>query len=120
MLYTCNCVIVGLVTGLGVALLQYLMGRKRQKGLPPGPNGFPFIGYLPFVIKHWDVEALRKKYGNVFGLKVGSRYVVFLCDFDSVKEALTHNALLDRPEEFPLNISDTKKQNGQQLQVTFT
>ncbi|XP_075530845.1 cytochrome P450 2J6-like [Dermacentor variabilis] len=109
MLYTfCNYVIVGLVAGLGVAILQYLIGRKRQKDLPPGPIGFPLLGYLPFVLQHWDVEALRKKYGNVFGLKIGSRYVVFLCDFDSVKEALTHNALLNRPEEFPLNVSDTK------------
>ncbi|KAL1436695.1 hypothetical protein MTO96_049421 [Rhipicephalus appendiculatus] len=52
---------------------------------------------------HWEVDSLRKKYGNIFGLHLGSRYVVFVCDRDSVKEALSHNALLLRPVEFPLS-----------------
>ncbi|KAL1416151.1 hypothetical protein MTO96_006417 [Rhipicephalus appendiculatus] len=51
-----------------------------------------------------EIEALRRKYGNVFGLHLGFRYVVFLCDFESIKEALSKDALLDRAEEFPLNV----------------
>ncbi|KAL1436694.1 hypothetical protein MTO96_049420 [Rhipicephalus appendiculatus] len=85
--------------------LWKVLKRILRRDLPPGPRGFPFLGYLPFMFKdgHWEVDTLRKKYGNIFGLHLGSRYVVFLCDYDSVKEALSHNALLCRPEEFPLS-----------------
>ncbi|KAL1416156.1 hypothetical protein MTO96_006422 [Rhipicephalus appendiculatus] len=55
---------------------------------------------------HREIEALRRKYGNVFGLHFGFRYVVFLCEFESIKEALSKDALLDRAEEFPLNIHE--------------
>lgn len=55
---------------------------------------------------HRDIETLKQKYGNVFGLRLGLRYVVFLCDFGSIKEALTNDALLDRAHEFPLNVHE--------------
>ncbi|KAL1416153.1 hypothetical protein MTO96_006419 [Rhipicephalus appendiculatus] len=55
---------------------------------------------------HREIEALRRKYGNVFGLHFGFRYVVFLCEFESIKEALSKDALLDRAEEFPLNVHE--------------
>ncbi|XP_077487344.1 cytochrome P450 2J4-like [Amblyomma americanum] len=105
-----KCLAAGLVAGAGALLLQYMwnmLRRNLRKDLPPGPIGVPLLGYLPFMPKdHRGVEALRKKYGNVFGFNVGSRYVVFLCDFDSVKEAFTQDALLQRPEELPFNIHE--------------
>nr|XP_054922660.1 cytochrome P450 2J4-like [Dermacentor andersoni] len=85
---------------------------------------------------HRDIETLKQKYGNVFGyvsfrfpntgvyplhskiiytldgkrffcrLQLGSRYVVFLCDFGSIKEAFWNDALLDRAHEFPLNVHE--------------
>ncbi|KAH6928519.1 hypothetical protein HPB50_016856 [Hyalomma asiaticum] len=99
----------GLATGLlalvGALLLQYVWDvfkRCVRKDLPPGPYGLPLLGYLLSMPRdHHGVEALRKKYGNVFGLHLGSRYVVFLCNFNSVKEAFSQDALLNRPEEFP-------------------
>ncbi|KAK8776347.1 hypothetical protein V5799_030309 [Amblyomma americanum] len=81
--------------------------KSLRHDLPPGPRGVPFLGNLPFMFNNGyrEVEALRQKYGNVFGLMLGSRYLVFLCDFDSVTEALSQGPLLNRPEEFPLNIT---------------
>ncbi|KAM7309247.1 cytochrome P450 2J4 [Ixodes scapularis] len=104
-----KCLATGCVAGLGVLLVQYIwdqLKRNFKKGLPPGPYGLPFVGYLPFMPKdgHRGVEALKDKYGTVFGVTLGSRYVVFLCDFGSIKEALSQDSLLNRPEEFPFMV----------------
>lgn len=106
-----KCIVTGLVAGVGVLLLQYLwdmLKRSLRRDLPPGPFGLPLLGYLPFMPKdgHRGVEALREKYGNVFGVHLGCRYVVFLCDFCSVKEALSQDSLLNRPEEFPFKVNE--------------
>ncbi|KAL1436693.1 hypothetical protein MTO96_049419 [Rhipicephalus appendiculatus] len=104
----CVYVVASLIAGLAASVMQdswKVLKRILRRDLPPGPRGFPFLGYLPFMLKdgHWEVDTLRKKYGNIFGLHLGLRYVVFLCDYDSVKQALSHNALLYRPKEFPLS-----------------
>ncbi|XP_029851585.2 cytochrome P450 2J6-like [Ixodes scapularis] len=104
-----KCLAAGCVAGLGVLLVQYFweqLKRNLKKGLPPGPYGLPFVGYLPFMPKngHRGVEALKDKYGPVFGVTLGSRYVVFLCDFTCIKEALSQDSLLNRPVEFPFMV----------------
>ncbi|XP_037529411.1 cytochrome P450 2J6-like [Rhipicephalus sanguineus] len=103
-------VFVSLIAGLAAVLMQdawQVLKRVLRRDLPPGPRGFPLLGYLPFMFKagHLEVDSLRKKYGNIFGLHLGSRYVVFLCDRDSMAEAFSHNALLLRPVEFPLSLN---------------
>lgn len=102
-------VTVGLTAWMVAALVQYLWRLLKISSwsrLPPGPRGLPFLGYLPFVSKIpcQEVEALREKYGNVFGLYVGSRYLVFLCDIDTVKKTLSMSPLMNRPDELPLKI----------------
>lgn len=106
----CECTIAGLVVAAVSLLVQYLwvvLRRCLRRGLPPGPFGVPVVGYLPFMPKnHHCIEALNNKYGGVFGFHVGSKYVVFLCDFGSAKEALSQEALLNRPPEFPFNVNE--------------
>uniref|UniRef100_A0A6B0VBW2 Cytochrome n=1 Tax=Ixodes ricinus TaxID=34613 RepID=A0A6B0VBW2_IXORI len=104
-----KCLATGCVAGLGVLLVQYFwdqLKRNFKKGLPPGPYGLPLVGYLPFMSKdgYRGVEALKEKYGSVFGVTLGSRYVVFLCDFGCIKEALGQDSLLDRPDVFPFMV----------------
>nr|XP_054922658.1 cytochrome P450 2J4-like [Dermacentor andersoni] len=104
-------VITALIVALAAPLLHYLwfsLWRMFRPDLPPGPRGLPLLGYLPFMTEygHRDIETLKQKYGNVFGLQHGLRYVVFLCDFGSIKEALSNDSLLYRAPEFPLNVHE--------------
>ncbi|XP_064475951.1 cytochrome P450 2J6-like [Ornithodoros turicata] len=94
--------IPALVT-LIVCLIIHEIPRLTRKGLPPGPYGLPVVGYLPFLGKdaHRDMDQLRKQYGNIFGMFLGSRFVVGLCDYPAVKEALSQDALLNRPKDIP-------------------
>lgn len=71
---------------------------KRNRNLPPGPRGFPILGYYPFLPnKHYlDYAKLAKHYGNVFSYRtVGGKLVVVLNGIDLIKEIL-----VNRAEEF--------------------
>jgi ecdysteroid 25-hydroxylase CYP306A1 len=68
---------------------------------PPGPtaNYIPFIGYLPFLNAtkpHESLFKLSKKYGNIFGLQMGSVYTVVLCDAALIREAFKRDEFSGR------------------------
>ncbi|XP_076332175.1 cytochrome P450 2U1-like isoform X2 [Tachypleus tridentatus] len=77
---------------------------RRPRNFPSGPIGLPIVGYLPFLGKKvfLDFLELRKKYGSVFSLRLGSQNVVVLCDFLAVKEAMNKDAFLDRPPDLQI------------------
>ncbi|XP_015921089.1 cytochrome P450 2F3 [Parasteatoda tepidariorum] len=61
----------------------------RSRGLPPGPTGFPYIGYWPFFDAstiHFQLEELRKKYGDVFSFTVTGRLYISLCSYNAIRE----------------------------------
>lgn len=66
-----------------------------NKDLPPGPYGVPILGYLPFF-KPEDVDGAVKeitaKYGPVVSVRFGTKLIVFLCDYDCLKEAFVKYA----------------------------
>nr|GME00444.1 angelicin synthase-like [Ipomoea batatas] len=53
---------------------------KKAPPLPPGPLGFPVVGYLPFLRPnlHHQFTDLARKYGPIFKLQLGSRLVVVI------------------------------------------
>ena len=87
--------------------LAWLARTKRYAcPLPPGPWGVPFFGYLPQMAiaakrhgqqPHDVFDALSTKYGNIFSLKMGTKLVVVLNDFESIKQAFQNHDLNDRP-----------------------
>ncbi|RWS02731.1 Cytochrome P450 18a1-like protein [Dinothrombium tinctorium] len=70
-----------------------------------GPLGLPLIGYVPFITKkpHEKFVALSKKYGNVFSVKLGVNKSVVLADWASIKEALSKEECLGRPQQIFFN-----------------
>ncbi|CAH9131988.1 unnamed protein product [Cuscuta epithymum] len=76
-------------------LLLYTLWRlyfgnpfKPASPLPPGPFGFPVVGYLPFLRPdlHHQFTDLAGKYGPIFKLQLGSRLCMVVSSPSLVKE----------------------------------
>ena len=50
-------------------LVSYIViyGRRRPKGLPPGPFRFPLIGNLPQIIRCGAIDKFLSKYQKIYG-----------------------------------------------------
>lgn len=80
---TCLCCIF-------IGLLLYLLTRRRPE-VPPGPRLWPVIGNLPSLSAKNITEAfskLRRGYGDIFGVYIGSDLTVVLNGYDAIHEAL--------------------------------
>ncbi|XP_078516805.1 cytochrome P450 2C8-like isoform X3 [Lissotriton helveticus] len=68
--------------------------HQRSK-LPPGPIPLPFLGNVLQLDSKNLVKSILKlgeKYGTVFTIHIGSRPLLVLCGYDTVKEALVDQA----------------------------
>ncbi|XP_060071850.1 cytochrome P450 2C31-like [Ylistrum balloti] len=89
-------VIVGLI----------LRWTRQTRNLPPGPGGIPGLSGLKLMasdkIPTRTFRKLRKKYGDVFSIRIGTRLLVVLNSYDVIKEALVKRAdeFSDRPNTF--------------------
>ena len=81
-------------------LLHYVC--RKQRNLPPGPFSLPIVGTLPWIGTDFrePFEELKKKYGDVFTVYLGSKPAVVLCSHNSIKEAFVKcgNAFSGRPQ----------------------
>ena len=104
-------VLLGLFLAV-ITLIWWYLKKKHQPKLPPGPIGVPIIGYLPFLGSQPQVELyeLRKDYGDIFTIKMGSFKVVVLNGRELIKEALITNggAFDTRPGFFSFSIMTQK------------
>lgn len=82
-------------------VLRIQSGRKHGLNLPPTPPALPIIGHLhlmklPF---HRFLQSLSLKYGGIFSLRLGSRFVVVISSPSAVEECFTKNdiVLANRP-----------------------
>ncbi|KAH9422258.1 hypothetical protein DERP_002555 [Dermatophagoides pteronyssinus] len=80
--------------------LRYLVSLNKDKRLPKGPNGFPLLGYLPFLGSnpHYTLWKLGEQYGSIYTLPLGEQKIVILNDWDSVRNALRKDSFLGRPD----------------------
>ncbi|GBN15742.1 Cytochrome P450 18a1 [Araneus ventricosus] len=83
-------IVATLPTALALLLVTTLYFVFKNKGLPPGPIGLPYFGYWPFI-KDADcaskLEALKKKYGDIFSFTCTGRLYINLGSLKSVREA---------------------------------
>ncbi|XP_045078241.1 vitamin D(3) 25-hydroxylase-like [Coregonus clupeaformis] len=80
---------------LFILLLFFFIRVRRPKNFPPGPRPLPILGnllQLDPVNPLKDLERLKRRYGNVFSLYIGSRPAVVLNGLEVVREALVTHA----------------------------
>ncbi|XP_038073303.1 cytochrome P450 2J6-like isoform X2 [Patiria miniata] len=75
---------------------------RRPRNLPPGPRGWPLLGYLPqlAMIKgpiHEALGDLSHRYGSLVSFSVANQLIVVLQDYDVMKEAFAQHELSGRP-----------------------
>ncbi|XP_009909906.2 cytochrome P450 1A5-like [Dryobates pubescens] len=85
-------------------LLVQSLQQRVPKGLksPPGPRGYPILGNVLELRKdtHLVLTKLSQKYGDVMGIRIGSRPVVVLSGLDTIKQALVKQGedFMGRPD----------------------
>lgn len=75
----------------------------RWRRLPPGPWGLPFLGYLPWIdagAPYRTFADLSRKYGPVYGLRLGGLYAVVLSDVKDIRSALNKEEVSGRAPLF--------------------
>ncbi len=87
-----------------VFLLIYIYVRKDGNiRLPPGPFSLPIVGNLPWLGTDLrePLEKMKRKYGDIFTVYLGSRRVIMLCSYDTIKEAFVKygNIFIGRPQD---------------------
>ncbi|XP_022081701.1 cytochrome P450 2U1-like [Acanthaster planci] len=90
--------VVTLVVAVLVFLLVYLI---KPKNLPPGPLGWPLLGYLPglFPDPLVSFSKLADKYGKILSIRMGPQLVVMLSDYETL-----HKAYVKMADEFSDNM----------------
>nr|XP_027206501.1 cytochrome P450 2L1-like [Penaeus vannamei] len=86
------------------AFLIVVYNIRKPPGLPPGPWGWPVIGYFPPRGETLPdtVQRLRRKYGDIYSWRFGSLTLVVLSDYKLIKAAFTKQECSGRPWIFTL------------------
>ena len=81
---------------------------RENRALPPGPNGLPFVGYLPYINGdfHEELTSLSRKHGPVFSLRLGSELMVVLSDHRIIREAFRREEFAFRPDNEFMKLLD--------------
>ncbi|KAF4076709.1 hypothetical protein AMELA_G00218170 [Ameiurus melas] len=84
-----------LLLGLVIALLILLRWRNQPHNLPPGPTALPLLGNILTMDNRAPFKTFlkwSKTYGTVMTVYLGTKRVLVLVGYDTVKEALVDNA----------------------------
>lgn len=80
------------------SLLIYILSKENlPDNVPKGPMRIPFLGCTTFVMYLPDMRNLRDQYGDIFMMKMGTQYIVYLCNYQLIKEAFSSPHVVDRP-----------------------
>ncbi|CAL9220297.1 unnamed protein product, partial [Arabidopsis halleri] len=89
-----------LISSLVLLILTRRSSKSKRVKLPPGPPGWPVVGNLFQFARSGKqfyeyVDDVRKKYGPIYTLRMGSRTMIIISD-----SALVHDVLIQRGPMF--------------------
>ncbi|PIN14767.1 Cytochrome P450 CYP2 subfamily [Handroanthus impetiginosus] len=94
---------------LAISITICLIKTSLQSGpktppLPPGPQGLPILGYLPFLSKnmHHQFTDLAHKYGPIFKLYLGTKLCVVISSPSLVKEIVRDQDAIFANRDVPI------------------
>jgi len=89
-----------------ILLVEFIQWSKYIRTLPPGPWGLPICGYLPLVkgAVHLHFNKLAKKYGTMFSVRFGSKFIVVLSDYRLIRDSFRREEFTGRPHTDLMNI----------------
>ncbi|KAH8287664.1 hypothetical protein KR054_011321, partial [Drosophila jambulina] len=91
-----------IVPGILIGVILYLCEHQYDDILgvpPPGPWGLPILGYLPLLdarAPHKSLQALARRYGGIFQLRMGNIRTIILSDVALVREFFRHEVMTER------------------------
>ncbi|XP_028263239.1 cytochrome P450 2F2-like [Parambassis ranga] len=97
-----------------VCFLVFHLKSRRPKNFPPGPHVLPVIGnvlHMSLENPLKGLEKLRKSYGDVYSLFIGSKPAVVINGLKAIKEAMVIKAadFAGRPQGLFINDVTQKK-----------
>ncbi|KAF8793939.1 Cytochrome P450 2G1 like protein [Argiope bruennichi] len=103
-----------ILTVLIVLVSLWQLTGKSSKNSLPGPIGFPIIGSLVLMTKKPFIKftELSKIYGPLYRIKVGSRNVLVITDFEIMKEAFLKDEFMGRSPDLNLDLSEDSIRTG--------
>lgn len=111
-----------IITAVIVCLICFLIYILKPKNLPPGPMGWPLLGYLPGLFPDPLVSFcnLADKYGKILSIRMGPQLVVMLSDYETLR-----SAYVSRADEFSDNmimswVLESKRDVGKTSCRTYT
>ncbi|KAL5721578.1 hypothetical protein ACHQM5_005204 [Ranunculus cassubicifolius] len=83
-------VIAGVLSVLAFFLLPILFRSRNWLNAPPGPKGWPVLGYLPYLTDriHEDLFHLAKTHGPLYSLKMGQKPAIVVSSPEITKQIL--------------------------------
>ena len=85
-----------------LSVYTLMLFKNIRKRYPPGPWGFPLVGHIPLMGTHpqYKFKTWRRKYGDVFCIRMGSWRTVVINGYSVIKEAMVSkgNVFSDRPK----------------------
>ncbi|KAE8337413.1 hypothetical protein BDV24DRAFT_154362 [Aspergillus arachidicola] len=97
--------IILLLSGILLAFYWALRTGRREPNLPDGPPTIPILGnahLIPRKGAHFVFREMRKIYGGMVSLKIGTHTLIVLSDRQIVREVLDKNSMKSslRPPSF--------------------
>lgn len=101
MMYLLLSFILSSVSLMSIAWFVYRQIEYKLRNFPPGPCGFPILGYAYSIRNdvHKSFLELNRKYGKICSTTALLRRLIIVGDYDTAKELLEHRAVLGRPPD---------------------